>query len=151
MATGRAGRRARRAVAGPGELSEASGGRSDEPCRRRRAFGIVAGVNSNQLISTTAVQAGLLALGLAIFDVGGLWLWLPLALVTIGALLLAQARASFVVPALAAALLLWPAAALLDGWSDARMAWLAAPLLYPAAALLGAAFARVTSARTRSP
>ena len=67
-----------------------------------------------------------------------------------GVLLVAQMRTSIMVAAVAAALFLWPAAALLDGWSGARIAWLAAPLLYPLAALLGAAFARIFNRATRS-
>jgi hypothetical protein len=104
-------------------------------------------VDSNQLILTTAVQAGLLALGLALFGVGGAWLWAPLAPLALGVLLAGQMRVSFVAAAVTAALFLWSAAALLDGWSGARIAWIAAPLFYPLAALLGAVLSRLFSRR----
>lgn len=68
---------------------------------------------------------------------------MPMGIVCVGGALVAQTRTSAVAAAVAAALFLWPAAAMVDGWNAARIAWLAAPLLYPLAALFGARFSRI--------
>lgn len=61
-------------------------------------------MDSHQLILSTAINGGILALALALFDVGGFWPWLPVGVAALGVILVLQMRHAYRPAAIASAL-----------------------------------------------
>ena len=104
-------------------------------------------MDSNQLILSTAINGGILALALALFDVGGFWPWLPVGVAALGVILVVQMRHAYVAAAIGSAVFFWPAALLAGDAGPVRIAWFAMPVLFLVAGGIGGLIVRLGDAR----